>query len=93
MPPYEIEFAPAAKRQFKKFSQNVEVSLAKRIDVLGQDPRPSDAKKLSVSGRDLWRVREGDYRLVYEIRDDALLVLLIKIGHPREVYRRLTDLR
>ena len=93
MPPYTIEFAPASKRQFKKLPRNLQVALGKRIDLLGQEPRPAEAKKLSVSGRDLWRVREGDYRMVYEIRDDVLLVLLIRIGHRREVYRRLADFR
>jgi len=93
MPPYAIEFAPASKRQFKKLPRNVQIALAEQIESLGQDPRPAHAKKLSVSGRDLWRVREGDYRVVYEIRDEVLLVLLVKVGHRREVYRRLENLR
>jgi mRNA interferase RelE/StbE len=48
--------------------------------------KPLGCKKLS--GRPAWRIRIGDYRIIYEINDDRLLVLIITIGHPKEVYRR-----
>ena len=85
---YQIEFSPAAQRQLKKLSRGVQGTLALRIDVLTQDPRPKEAKELSAAKRDLWRVREGDYRVVYEVRDEVLVVLVVKIGHRRETYRR-----
>ncbi len=86
---YQIEFAPAATKQFRKLPRGLQALLGEKIDGLSQEPRPKDAKKLSVPGRDLWRVREGDHRVVYAIRDEILFVLVVKIGHRREVYRRL----
>ncbi len=90
---YRIEFAPAARRQFRKLSPEVRRALAARIDALAQDPRPNDAKKLSGGHRDLWRFREGDYRVVYEIRGEMLVVLVVGVGHRREIYRRLQHFR
>lgn len=60
--------------------------IAATIDALAGDPRPSGCRKLAGTDR-LYRVRVGDYRVVYEIHDDRLLVLVIKLGHRREVYR------
>ncbi|WP_346426229.1 type II toxin-antitoxin system RelE/ParE family toxin [Actinobaculum sp. 313] len=57
------------------------------VELLAQEPRPSGAKKL-VGGRGEWRVRTGDYRIVYEVHDGVLLVLVLAVGHRREVYRR-----
>lgn len=55
------------------------------IDQLATEPRPAGCIKLS--GRAQWRVRVGDYRVLYEIHDDALLVLVIEVGHRRSIYR------
>jgi mRNA interferase RelE/StbE len=61
--------------------------IARAIDGLASDPRPRGAVKLA--GEDgLWRVRAGDYRIIYSVEDGALLVLIIRIGHRREVYRK-----
>lgn len=54
---------------------------------LADDPRPAGAAKL-VGTRSAWRVRIGDYRVIYEVRDEVLLVLVIKIGHRKQVYLR-----
>ncbi|MEJ2870451.1 type II toxin-antitoxin system RelE/ParE family toxin [Actinomycetospora sp. OC33-EN08] len=57
------------------------------IDQLSADPRPPSCRKLT--GRDdQWRVRAGDYRVIYEVHGDRLLVLVVEIGHRSEVYRR-----
>ena len=56
-----------------------------RLAELETDPRPSDVKKLK--GRNAWRIRVGDYRVIYEIHDQQLQVLVITIGHRREAYR------
>jgi mRNA interferase RelE/StbE len=56
-----------------------------RLGNLESDPRPSDVKKLK--NHDAWRIRVGDYRVIYEIRDRDLIVVVIKVGHRREVYR------
>ena len=52
---------------------------------LAGEPRPHGVKKLS--GRDAWRIRVGDFRVLYEIHDDRLLILVVDIGHRREIYR------
>ena len=83
---YRIEFTGAAKRQFDKLPASVQRRLAEAVDHLSEDPRPDGVKKLS--GKEgLYRVRSGDYRIVYRIEDNRLLVLVVKIGHRREVYR------
>ena len=56
-----------------------------RLAGLETDPRPPDVKKLK--GRDAWRIRVGDYRVIYEIYDRVLRILVITVGHRREVYR------
>ncbi len=56
------------------------------IRALGDAPRPPAAKKLS--GRSAWRIRVGDYRVLYEVDDNRLVVLVVRIGHCRDVYRR-----
>lgn len=55
------------------------------IELLGDEPHPPAAKPLS--GRSAWRVRVGDYRVIYEIHDDVLTVYVVALGHRREVYR------
>ena len=57
----------------------------RRIRALAEDPRPPGCRK--VSGRNLWRVRQGRYRIIYSIEDTRLLVLVVKVGHRRDVYR------
>jgi len=90
---YRVEFSPASRRQFKKLPHTVQTALAARIDALAQDPRPGGAKKLAGGTHELWRIREGDYRVVYEIRGEILVVLVVKVGHRKEIYRRLKNLR
>ena len=83
---YRIEFRPAALRDLEGFDKTARVRLGRKIEKLATNPRPSGVKKLA--GEDgLWRVRVGDYRIIYRIEDDRLVVLVIRIGHRREVYR------
>ena len=86
MPTYRIEFAPRARKKFLKLPRDVQERLRPRIDALATDPRPAGVTKLK-GAEDLYRIRVGDYRIVYQIRDEALLVLVIETGHRREVYR------
>jgi mRNA interferase RelE/StbE len=82
-----IEVAPAALRQLRKLDRTAQKRVQAAIELLAEQPRPSGAKKL-VGGEGEWRVRTGDYRIVYEIHDDVLLVLVVAVGHRREIYRR-----
>jgi mRNA interferase RelE/StbE len=79
--------APAAARQLRKFDPPVRRRIQAAIDLLAGDPRPPLAIPL-VGGAGEWRVRTGDYRIVYGIEDDRLLVLVLSIGHRREIYRQ-----
>ncbi len=84
---YDIEFSPAAVRQLRKLDGAARRRIMAAIELLSDDPRPPGAKKL-VGGDGEWRVRTGDYRIVYEVRDHVLLVLVLAVGHRREIYRR-----
>jgi mRNA interferase RelE/StbE len=82
---YRIEFAPLARRQIKQLPREVQKRIIERIEELASNPRPAGVKKL-VSGENLYRVRVGEYRAVYQIRDRELIVVIVKVGHRREVY-------
>jgi mRNA interferase RelE/StbE len=84
---YTVDFTPAAARQFRKLPRNVQAVLRPAIDALAEEPRPPGVKKLTSTEQGTYRIREGDYRIVYDIEDDILLVLVVRVGHRREVYR------
>ena len=84
---YRVQVAPAAVRQLRKLDGSALRRVQAAIELLAEEPRPSGAKKL-VGGDGEWRVRTGDYRIVYEISDGILLVLVVAVGHRREVYQR-----
>ena len=83
---YSILLAPPAERQLKAFPQAVQKRLVKRLKTLRANPRPRGVKKLAGED-DLYRVREGNYRIIYTIRDKELIVLVLKIGDRKEIYR------
>jgi mRNA interferase RelE/StbE len=83
---YQIEFAPAATRQFKKLPREVQVRITRRIDTLAERPRPDGVKKLEGEGS-LYRLRVGDYPVIYTIEDKLLLVLVLTLGKRADVYR------
>lgn len=83
---YSISLAPAAARQLRKFDPQARRRIQAAIELLSSDPRPPAATRL-VGGSGEWRVRTGDYRIVYEIRDEILLVLVLRVGHRKEIYR------
>jgi len=82
---YRVRIAPAAERQLRKFDPQVRRRLHAAIDLLAEQPRPPAAIQL-VGGAGEWRVRTGDYRIIYEISDSELIVLVLRLGHRREVY-------
>lgn len=83
---YRVTFAPAAARQLRKLDPPARRRIQATINVLADNPRPPASTQL-VGGVGEWRVRTGDYRVVYDIEDDVLLVLVVAVGHRREVYR------
>lgn len=87
MSEFRIELTPSAFRSLRKLDPTAQRRVQAAIDLLAQDPRPPRAKKL-VGGEGEWRVRTGDYRVVYEIHDQVLLVLVLAAGHRRDIYHR-----
>lgn len=83
---YKIEFAKQAAKQFKALPRQEQQRLKTKIDNLENDPRPSGVIKLS-GEKDLYRIRVGNYRIIYSIQDTRLLILIVKIGHRKDVYR------
>ena len=84
---YEVRLTPAAVRQLRKLDPPGRRRVQAAIDLLAEDPRPPGARQL-VGGAGEWRVRTGDFRIIYDIRDGELIVLVVKVGHRRDVYER-----
>ena len=85
-PIYRIEVSPAAARQLRKLDPPARRRIQAAVGLLAADPRPPGAKQLVGGGGEM-RVRTGDYRIVYEVHDRVLLVLVLAIGHRRDIYR------
>ena len=82
---YSVEFSRRAARQIDGLEADLRVRVIKRIEALSDNPRPPGVQKLSGSEGD-YRIRIGDYRVIYEIRDALLVVLVMKVAHRRQVY-------
>ncbi len=87
MAAYSILIKKSAAQELDGLPKKDLSKVLKRIEMLGENPRPHGAEKLA--GVELWRIRQGDYRIVYSIEDDVLTVWVVKVGHRREVYRKL----
>ncbi|HEX2307726.1 MAG TPA: type II toxin-antitoxin system RelE/ParE family toxin [Jatrophihabitantaceae bacterium] len=83
---YRIELRPAAVRALRKIDSDMRGRVQGAIALLAQDPRPPAARALQ--GRPGLRVRVGDYRIIYTVSDDVLLVVVVTVGHRRDVYNR-----
>ncbi|MBK5231604.1 MAG: type II toxin-antitoxin system RelE/ParE family toxin [Thermoleophilia bacterium] len=86
MTKYRIELRPAAIRPLRKLDPQVRRRIQGAIALLAEDPRPPSARTLK--GRPGMRVRVGDYRIIYTVEDDVLLVVVVALGHRREIYER-----
>lgn len=82
---YQVFVKPAAQRQLKKLTLAVQKDLIALIESLSDEPRPSGCKKLK-QRQNQYRVRLGDYRIIYSIEDMSLIVRVIKVGHRRDIY-------
>jgi mRNA interferase RelE/StbE len=85
---YQIKLKPSAVKSLARIPQPHRGRIARRIDHLAEDPRPRGVKKLDDKSS-LYRIRVGDYRVVYQIQDDVLLVLVVRIAGRGDVYRDL----
>jgi mRNA interferase RelE/StbE len=85
---YEILIQPSAARDLRKHPREIQRRIGRKLDELAKEPRPADAKILKGNGSFL-RVRVGEYRIVYTIREKVLVVLVLRIGHRKDIYRKL----
>ncbi|MEK9137437.1 MAG: type II toxin-antitoxin system RelE/ParE family toxin [Bacteroidota bacterium] len=86
MADYQITFARTARKELESLSAALVERMIKKIDGLAMEPRPRGCRKLS-GEENLWRIREGDYRIVYAVFDRERVVDIVRIRHRRDVYR------
>lgn len=86
MSKYSVEVRPAALRALKRIDRQQQLRSWGAIALLAEDPRPPASRRLT--GRPELRVRIGDFRILYSVHDDVLLVIVLTLGHRREVYDR-----
>ena len=86
--PYSVRISPAAGREIRKLDRTVQRRVLKELDGLMTDPRPNGVEKLAGSDVPRYRVRVGDYRIVYRIDDQVLTVLVLNVADRKEIYRK-----
>ena len=84
---YKVEVRRRAQHALDRLPKNDFQAVVKAIKELAQTPRPKGIEKVKATG--LWRVRQGDYRIIYAIDDKEHLVIVVRVGHRREIYRSL----
>ena len=82
---YVLDIKPSARKELENLSDSLIARLAPKIDGLAADPRPSGCRKLR-GYKDFWRIRVGEYRVVYIIDDDRKIVSVTRVAHRRDVY-------
>lgn len=83
---YDIIIKPAAEKSMDRIPKSDRSRIADALEGLRNNPRPPGVLKMS-GGENLWRIRIGDFRVVYEIHDDRLIVLVLRVAHRKDVYR------
>lgn len=84
---YTVEISESAEKSLEKIPKRDRLKILEKIDGLEQDPIPAGSVKLKGYKEVLYRIRSGDYRVVYSIKQDILIILVVEIGHRREIYR------
>jgi mRNA interferase RelE/StbE len=82
---YKVLFRRSVTRDLRRIPNHDLQKILAEIDSLSENPRPRGCEKLS--GQERYRVRQGDYRIIYEIKDDEVVVIVVKVGHRGDVYR------
>jgi mRNA interferase RelE/StbE len=85
---YKIEIKKSPEKFIRQQSRKIQIQIIAAIENLAKNPRPSGVKKLA-GLEELYRIRCGDYRIVYTVQDGKLLVLVVRIAHRKDVYRNL----
>ncbi len=86
MSQYSIQFLQPARKDLEKLSSKMQDRIMKAIDNLKDEPHPHLSKKLKGSA-DTFRIRVGDYRVIYEIHENEIVVLIVRVGHRKDVYK------
>ncbi len=84
---YLITVKPSARKELKKLPASIATPIARKIDSLAKNPRPEGCKKLVANKEELWRVRVGDYRILYAIDDSIKIVDIHHVGNRRDIYK------
>lgn len=87
---YQVFIYPAALSALESLPRQNRNAIRNKIDALAEDPFPDDSKALKGGVKGFYRLRVGDYRIVYSVKKKRLVVVIIKIGHRREIYQKLT---
>lgn len=85
MASYKLLIKPSAAEELEALPMKERKRVATRIQRLASEPRPSGTEKLS--GQERYRLRQGDYRVLYSVDDNHAAIVVVKIGHGREIYR------
>lgn len=85
--PYNVLLSKSAQKQLRKLPANIADLIEQRLLGLEENPRPPGCKKL-VGEENAWRIRIGDYRVLYEIQDQVLIVHVVDIDHRKDVYKK-----
>jgi mRNA interferase RelE/StbE len=83
---YEVTFARSARRELERLNRQLRSRIFRRIELLGSNPRPAGCRKLE-GAEDLWRIRIGDYRVIYSVDDSRRLVDVSAVRHRSDAYR------
>jgi len=84
---YRLKILPTAQKELTSLPKALRIRIGKKIDSLQTNPIPQGTKLLKGKEREAYRLRVGDYRILYQIKKDILTVLVVKIGHRREIHR------
>jgi len=86
---YTVELKPAAQRFIAAQPKKIQRQLIEQIEALAHNPRPANSKLLHTTKEKLYRVRSGNYRIIYQILDRKLLVIVVKVGDRKDIYKHL----
>ncbi|MDF5820710.1 type II toxin-antitoxin system RelE/ParE family toxin [Corynebacterium felinum] len=84
--PYEISYVPSAAKAIRKLDKQTAIKVVNAISELANNPRPNGCIQLR-GGNGEYRIRVGSYRIIYDIHDQELIILVLRVGHRREIYR------
>ena len=85
---FRLEYRSSVKKELQKLNKNDRVAIVHKIELLKKNPKPEGSAKLKGSSN-LFRMRHGDYRVIYQVNKDILIIIIIRIGHRRDIYKSL----